>query len=509
MKEFNDFEKSMKNAFDDYAKVKPSKMLWLRISGSLLTIFVLGNSYFKGFAITAAGIIGLALVINHNSTSIGNEIHKSELKTEISVNENTINENKNNTTNISIENNSKKGANTMQPNNNEVNRGNEISIIATNKEENISQNNIKKISKVDLSVEKPEDIQNTQSEKRILARAEVQNIQESTMLIESKTNLIANDEKEAGDNAIYTDIEESNSSNVDNKIIYMPIISNINEADNKSIIESISAKPIAYSQKALSYNYDLFVGGQISYSDIELNPNNVYDKDLYKKSFQMDYNYGANVNIYKKDWYIRIGLNYNKYTEQYNYGTTSIKVDSTSHDYYFINRSYSQTISGWNTNIGGGIDSIPIYTQTMTETVEDKSFMEYDTTNSIYTNEYMNEYSIINIPLLVGREFDFESFVFNISAGISWSHIIKNSVYALDSETGKMVYIDDDNSNMSKDIFNGVISATAGYKLGRANTVFFRPEFYYKLNTIFDKKYFDTHNMYQMRFSVGLRYTIR
>ncbi|RLD40146.1 MAG: hypothetical protein DRI86_15805 [Bacteroidetes bacterium] len=496
MKEFDEFEKSLKDTFNDYSAEKPSSKLWIRINTSLVALYATKSSAIIGSVIAIVSIIALTLFVNSNEIIDNNLVNIRE--TELIVNTES-----NNTTN----------AQKKQAENDNKTKTNIVAITKqiNNNIESEKQNNLKK--------------SNTTAFNNTIVRNEEKEISTSVNANLIKTTVIVDEVlRENNTSSVNNSTSELVSLNIDNRInfrekkpvynkeaelISVPLLKHDYSNNTKVNVEMEPIRPIGSKRSVIHYNYDFFLGGQYNYSQIKLDPTNSYDKDFNKNSTALDYNFGTNINVYKDNWFVRLGLNYNKYTEHYFYNTSSISVDSTVYNYTFISRSYTQIITGWNTNVGGGIDSIPIYEQSVVETTNQNSVAEYDTARVINNYEYKNEYSVINIPLLVGREFDMESFVFDFAAGVSWSHIVKCNAYVLEPENGEMIPMNENNSLIKKDIFNAVLSLGAGYKLSRSNIIFVRPELYYNLNSIIDKKYIENHKMYQMRFSLGLRYTIR
>ncbi len=525
MKEFDVFEKNLKDTLGAYSETKPSKKLWVRISTSLLLLPLLSNTYLKGFIIAAISVAGISWAISSNNFSNNNDNINADSNSEIAItNTNNSTEGYNNTTESINLNSEDKAENSKLENKFE---GKSVKQIDNYTLANNNSGTIKQKTKSSNSIDKSKNNVNNKNIKRT-------SIVATTNILDDKTNIIK-PEKILVSRINVKEEEKTSASNINKAVESKAIAQNTQQRQsikpsNKPIIKEYSLlslnsvmnmkinhiamtrthiEPIKPIRNRVWYNYELAVGGQLNYSDISLNPINISDKELNKSSLMLDYNYGGNINLYRNKWFIRLGINYNNYSEQYSYSTTSLKIDSSVYSYFVINRSYTQTITAWNHNVGPGVDSIPIYTQTVVETKTENSITEYDSTKEIHNYQYKNEYSMINIPFSLGREFNYNSFVFDVAAGVSWSRIIKTNAYILDPESGEVLDIDNNNPIINKNIFNGTLSIGAGYKINRANIVFIRPELYYNFNSIFDKTYFDKHKMYQMRISLGVRFIIR
>ena len=537
MKKFDDFEQSIKNTFDGHDQIKPSKSLWVRISSNLLLLALRRNLHIQGVIIAIIGIVGIstAIISNSNNDSGISQKMMSKYESINSIDSNSIvfykNENinkyeirnatisrtfgkyKEGVVNSNIENKDDNNENEnavakstvllnytgyIEPDKHEVNSGNEFSIntkdIVKNKKHAVY------ISSLSVNANRVNNKNNIENDGF--------NSNESNI----NTNTVKVGNKDSSSNLFDESIIIQEKTNVDMNnvdIMTMPLLGIKVNNNSRNIINSAMYRYINYRNNVIKYNYEIYGGFQVNISMIDIYSNNLNYSQESDKSILYDYNFGGNINLYRGNLFVRLGLNYNKYSEQYLYNTNSILVDSMVYHYTVVHSSYIQTITGWNTNVSGGVDSIPIYSQTVVETNENKSITEYDSITKTNLNQYTNDYSIVNIPLMIGYEFDFESYELDVSAGISWSHIVKSNSYLLNTKNGEMISINEQNTLMNTDIFNAVISIGAGYKLGLNNTIFVRPELYYNLNSIFDKKYIEKHKMYQLRFSLGLRYTIR
>ena len=301
------------------------------------------------------------------------------------------------------------------------------------------------------------------------------------------------------DNTIFSDF----------KILRMALIEAEDNRATSNFIYNPKYKIVNNKERNIYSDYEIIMGPNLNYSLFELNKNNISDKELSKKSLLPSYHFGGNYNLYYKDWIVRTGINYNTIKEQINFTTTSLSIDSTVSYYTIISNTYNWDTTGWNTNVNGTNDSIPIVTLAVHHSNTQNTITDYDSTIISQNLQYRNTYSSINIPLLIGRRFTFERFTFDVATGISWSHITQYQTHILDPISGEVISLNQENGNLKKDVFNGVISIGAGYRLNGINTIFIRPELQYNINSIFDKANFTNYKVYQMRFSVGLRYSIK
>ena len=553
MKEFDVFEKNIRDSLEGFNEIKPSNKLWSRIRKSLMIMTFNNNVYFKGLLIALFSILSLAYLLNDNTYLIANVISKETAidmsNTEsidqsiaivnaksIMIGSDSLIDNEFDKSIISLDDNVKKDFTDQVENksiknkSNKENSLNKASLILDSENDVLLEGGYLVKNKIEISntvnkntallatTTKHMSAKNIDIISAIENNDEIINADDNEKSYDNSDKKGSNVTKSASAKLATTNI---NSSNINNSGIKTQQQLRVNEIalnnyylktmplieykfNSYNVMKGVSSDLIYMHphKKSITYNYELFTGGILSMSSIYLNPDNMSDNDLDKSSLMLDYYYGGNLNVYRNNWFIRLGVNYSNYTEKFNYNTTSENIDSTVFIYYLVNNSYVQTITGYNVI---GLDSIPIYGQTSVETTEENSNIEYDTT--MVTNKYLykSNYSVVNIPLIIGREFDFESFVITAGAGLSYSRIINNTAYVLDPINGEVLNIDKNSKLVNRNIFNGVINIDAGFKYDRS-IIFLRTELYTNLNTIFDKQYLDKHQMYQLRLSAGVRF---
>ncbi len=469
MKEFDEFENSLKEAFNGFDEVKPSKKLWTRISISM---------FLSGIASKSAYIIGtLALIA---IISFGWLITEKSTSTELTqLQENNI-ENKT-IKQQTISNEQQTMSNAQQ---------------TINNKQQTTNSSTEALAKVDNKQQTMSNAQQTINNKQ-----QTTNNNQRLVSTYRETNTTPQDQ------AIAEAKSQSNGDEV--LILTMPLI-NLNTSYEYNL--EMEQKPNRFNyatNNAINYDYELFVGPSIIHSKIELLPTKTIDPELNKNSTTISYHFGGNINAYYNDWFIRTGINYSQIRDQINYNASSMQMDSNTYYYTVFHRTYIDTVLGWNTNVAGGIDSIPIIGLAMHQTSNEKSYTEYDSALVSANFQYRNTYSMVNIPLMVGRKFDYNKFVFDIAGGISWSHIVQSETQIIDSQSGKVLSREKNSNSINNDIFNGVLGIGMGYYMTESSVIYLRPELQYNLNTIFDKTYFNNYKTYQYRFSLGMRYTIK
>jgi hypothetical protein len=515
MKEFDAFENSIKESVGGFADTKPSRMLWIKINASLLFAFLLRKTSLIVGTLSLATIASFSLIYSNNTTSLNNDNNTiKELHTNAINNSKKEPLNKTNNKSLSKINKPSKTIETSK-----MPKTNNTSIITyntKNTKDNIAHrnhDNKNQNSSAIALISKPLNTNNPRL-KRLSKTTSISNNNSNIINTTYAVNTQKNSPKKTENNnltneSITNDIQKSNLISLNYQVLSMPLISSTNKYSTKSLMQNPVYKVTTNQGRKIYSDYEIFMGPNLNYSKFGLNPNNISDKELNKSSLLPSYHFGGNYNLYYKNWLIRSGLNYSTINEQINYTTTTLNIDSRTYFYTITSNTYTWDTTGWNTNVGGVLDSIPIVSLGVHQSSNQNSVTISDSTITTQKLQYKNSYTSINIPLLIGRRFNFDRFIFDIATGISWSHITKFETHILDPINGEVIIANQDNSTIKKDVFNGVLSIGAGYRLNGVNTLFIRPELQYNFNSIFDKSNFNNYKVLQMRLSIGLRYSIR
>jgi len=171
------------------------------------------------------------------------------------------------------------------------------------------------------------------------------------------------------------------------------------------------------------------------------------------------------------------------------------------------NISYWNHYVDWIINVGG-LDSIPVIGLTAQQTQSQESYVVTDSSQKTIDERFRNSYSMVSIPLMIGRKFEFNGFVFDVAAGINWTHIASAEAWILDSKINQIIKIDQSSKLINREFFSGVVGIGMGYRFRENSLLFIRPQFQYNLNSIMNKSYSANQRLYQYRVSAGLRFTL-
>lgn len=517
----SNIENSFKESLTNFDQVSPSTGLWLRIKRSLF----LKSAAFR---VILWSLIALLLIsipsifllsenngINNNSPEIAHN----------SINENSnIQNNTNNKNKQSISSPDVAGANTKTAQSTSK-------IVNSNKNNNNSSspiNNNQAIVKVPKNiivkneVEKTVDGNNKQQPNTTTTkqRATPENIAivSSTLIAHNSINTrelkqydsVQKNQK----NATIAVNTRTNSTPVSSNteltyIERMPLIIDFfyQDFDNQSIPyhthNSLNSQRLVYANQL-----EIFAGPNIAFNNLTTD-NHSFDNHIQlrteSESPKLSYHIGANYKTYYNKWFLSVGINYHRIEDRATYSLPTIDIDSVISNYMIFHNTYKQVITGYIQNPNDTSLLIPIIGIQVHQDTNIVSDVYYDTTKSINNYSYTNSYSYIEIPLMIGHEFRYKQFVFDIVGGVSWGRLIKSEVSIPNTNNDLLMDIQQTETILVKNTFNGLLGLGIGYQINEGNVLFARPEIRYNLNSMLDKAYPINQKYMQIRLSLGMR----
>lgn len=522
MKDFDKFESSLKDALTGFDEIQPSKTLKLRIDFSLFL-----NKYFYSIFIT--NIIAFIVLLSFGwlfSEKLA--VNESE-----NINYSIINnnQNKNYTTTENLQKDNTSSIKSI-PNKSNINSKEENSNLnKTNDSKSINEQNSTLIASTENNNIEIVKESNTKAEiiiesnkKKNSSKSSIIPIAVSTSKIIDNGNNSTNSKSELENNE--PNIDKTIQAEIQEKSVKAYSTNSTTTAENKILLNSFSLiNFIAHESYDLEmykkpnqlnylkapkyiYEYEIFIGSTFNRTKFTFRDNVSSDDNLVKTSSNPSFHLGGNFAAYYKNWFVRIGANYNKTQDKLDYNNTSMQDDSITYYYTISHNTYTDSIIGWNTNVTG-IDSLPIIGVSVHQTFSQHSYNEYFTALKTNTLKYRNTYSYVNIPLMIGRRFSYRRVAFDIAGGVSWSHIIQSETQIVDANTNKILATERNSDGLQKDIINGALGIGIGYSINGFSQLFFRTQLEYNINDIFDETYFKNQNAYRQRFSLGMRYNIK
>ena len=280
-------------------------------------------------------------------------------------------------------------------------------------------------------------------------------------------------------------------------------------SDDEELIDKQTNTPVySWSIPPVFKNkFEVFAGPQISfgYNSATSEKYNSYSamlKDGQKPLIA--YHFGLNYRTYYKKWFFSIGVNYYQYRDRTGYTYNSIMIDSAVTDYMIFNKTYNYVTTGYITDPNDTTKLIPVI---KVEVLQDTTFVRntyYDSTKSSLNRNFTNVYSYIEIPFSIGREFDIDKFVIDVSTGFSWGRLIKYNAVIPSPLNNDLLDLSKDNV-LKTNIYNGFVNVGFGYKFNRNDVVFIRPGISYNLNSIFENDFAVSRHYLTVRLSAGIR----
>ncbi|MCK5855943.1 MAG: hypothetical protein KAG64_00540 [Bacteroidales bacterium] len=507
----NNLENSFKDALTDFNQISPSESMWTRISTTLL----LKSAWFKTatFSLLALLLIGLpsylflastnedTVEVKPNSTELvdnnSNAIPTKQSDNSIASNtkhDNTISEisrkneiltnNKPNTTNNKK---TAKSRNSKVIASNNLSSYNNTSIVATEKTRPIQKNTISKNNTSDSEV--------LISTTGVLSETttETETTSKGNKLAESNATLSSKVSTKSEEQEIEK-MPSANELNFNNEII----------SDLDQFNYQIKSRP-----KVLVHNsLEVFAGPNIAFNKMNTTDNSLQDVINLRtnnESPKLSYHFGVNYKTYYKKWFMGLGVNYHRIEDRANYLIPAYDVESVKSSYMIFSTSYNRTIIGYLPNPNDTTTNIPIYKVTVDQDTSVVNKVHYDSTQTTETISFTNSYSYIEIPLVIGHEFNYRNFVFDISGGVSWNRLIKSEVNIPNEQGTSLISSKQADNILVKNTYNGLVGLGIGYRMNTGSLLFARPEIRYNLNSMFEKNYPISQKYIQVRISLGIR----
>lgn len=517
MKEFDAFERSIKDSLEGYSEMQPSKKLWWKISASMLWLGIFKKAIYPITGAMLVIIVALGWGFseevralaksgnnshNQNSTILEESVAEQLAFKQADIVKVDILADQENQHRLEVKNDNMEAGSIdySKTDNTNVLESEPVivSVVETNLPQESKANNTKITSALaSNTLNSTGSI--TSSKFEIIAATSSNELEENFLANNQSTKM-----SEIQPNAL--DAHTTIIENID--ISLMPLFGFKPTYSLEPLPKVQTGLVMNYMRSKYSKDYEIFMGPNLNSAVFQLDKNNTSDPSLNKSSSSVSYHFGANINLYYKNWFVRSGINYSQINEKLSFENNAKFMDSITYFYTLYSRTYLETILGYSSNIIPGMDSIPIIGITVIENSSQHSFVEYDSVMKTNQLQYRYNYSSINIPLMVGRKFNYKSFVFDVAGGVSWAHILQNEIQLFDQQSGEILGSWKNSDKINKDIFNGVLAVGIGFRMTDQNTVFIRPEFQYNINSIFDESLIDKHKLYQFRFSAGIRYNI-
>ncbi|MDP2723755.1 MAG: outer membrane beta-barrel protein [Bacteroidales bacterium] len=184
---------------------------------------------------------------------------------------------------------------------------------------------------------------------------------------------------------------------------------------------------------------------------------------------------GADIRVHWKNWFVQSGINYSRYKNNKNYDYSYSVYDSVnSHFEYDTTWVWIYNPPNLGYPLMTGIDTIwvPVYQDIH---VEDRG---------------NNEWSYLEIPILIGHQFDFGKFGLEIASGVSMGFLMKSkgSLPRFPDAHG-MENLENISVEINKTMLNWLLQVGVSYQINDRWSVIAQPYYKQNLQSVFDKNY--------------------
>lgn len=247
----------------------------------------------------------------------------------------------------------------------------------------------------------------------------------------------------------------------------------------KSFNENVDPKMImkdSDNEKKL-FSLSLYVAPLVSKAKISASNNYNEYLELRKESetAALSWSIGSDIEFNWNSWIVKTGINYSVYRNQKKYDYNFLVIDSAN-SYYEYDTMWVWIYDPPNLEypVMVGIDTnwIPVYN------------------NVNVVDNGINEWSYLEIPLLVGYNFDVNKFRFKLLTGVSVGFLIESK--------GKLPYpkdirlfedFDNMENEINKTMYNWIFQAGFTYQINNNWSVFVQPYYKQNIRSVFSSSY--------------------
>ena len=184
------------------------------------------------------------------------------------------------------------------------------------------------------------------------------------------------------------------------------------------------------------------------------------------------------------------GVAYEKFKSEINFTEVTVQFDTTQYYTY--------------------IDSMVIDTMIPPDTfyihVDSSLVFDIDSTNNPISKQYTNSFSVVEIPLMIGRSFQKGKFELDLAAGIGVVFITQVDAMLISPATHRTVnYSSPGESPFRKTGLNLIGSAALIYELNKRLSLFLRPAFQYGITNLYKKEYGLSEHIFKLHTAAGVR----
>ena len=241
-----------------------------------------------------------------------------------------------------------------------------------------------------------------------------------------------------------------------------------------------------YKKRNIS-RLELIAGADFYYVDKKLSSVKEYDnlvkirKENEKPILAFSPSFGLRYNF--NNFFVQSGFQYQKYGENTDIQTNELKFNVNENWFhrdslYYVKDSVNPP-GAWH------IDTI--------------WYVNYDTTHFIqkYRFQKNNTYHYIEIPVMIGKKFDFNPFILEVSTGISFGLILKSNSEILAPDTRSVIVLNNEKSAYFNQLMlNYLFRLSLRYNLSQKWSIYVSPNIKYNLGNVFNNSYYPVKQNY-------------
>lgn len=274
-----------------------------------------------------------------------------------------------------------------------------------------------------------------------------------------------------------------------NKVVEELLIKN-KITDEQTIAEGLIRKKY---KKTIFNRFEVLMGGNLYYVDKKLSGNTEFEslvkirkegeKPITAFSPALEFRYNFD------NFYIQSGLQYQKYGEKVDLQTSETLMDITENwmhkDSLYYVKDTIEPPGAW-------------HLDTIWFTVKDTSYL----TNK-YTLKKNNSYKYVEIPLLIGKRFQFNRLSLEIATGVSFGFLLKADAQILATDEKTAIILNDEKSPYFNALMvNYLLRFSVRYSLNEKWSVFISPNMKYNLGNVFEENKYPIKQNY-MLYGIG------
>lgn len=250
--------------------------------------------------------------------------------------------------------------------------------------------------------------------------------------------------------------------------------------DRKTVATTIKDKEDSSSSPPSSHvvsnRFSLSLYASPAISQIKLKADNGFDEYINlrrdNESPALSWSAGADIRVHWKQWFVQTGLNYSVYKNNKNYNY-NYQVTDSANSYFNYDTIWVWIYDPPNLEypVMVGIDTVWV--------------LVYEDIN--VKNNGINEWSYLEIPVLVGYQFNHRKFGFEFATGISMGFLLKSkgSLPKFPDVEGMEELEKDINQTM----FNFLLQVGVSYQIVNGWSVIVQPYYKQNLQSVFENNY--------------------